>query len=469
MTCGTWPPASSSADWPDMAVRVGSSSVRSRLRCSSACSVAARLSPGMLKPPPIELPPACGRPVGSPPPVMRFPVPAALPEAPPRVDGLMRPVVSCPTVSDPARSRPSCRTALRSTSATVTLRLTCCGPETVMTLVTLVAPFTNWAAIAAAFEASSCDSVVPDSTSRSAKPSTWMLEPGNTRASVSARAESFGVTETSSVAIWRPASSMKKILVSPIPVPARMARRCERIVAEAMLGCDTITSRALAGRSMIIDLLSPSDTWRATGLAVAMVRCVLSARAAELSETSGRPASSATAPSASAERGRWENGMGRFLAIRLVGRDRRGAGRRAGRDGRGGTAARLHAHDGLARYRLREGHVGGRRDRGLALVGAAGGNVGGPAGADDLDRVVAVVAGVGARRLLAEIGHRTQHQRDLAGGRGVDQRIGLIGGELQRRDRIAGEHLRPRIVGFLRRARRTGLAEPGADSEHLDV
>src|SRR5690348_13077608 len=144
---------------------------------------------------------------------------------------------------------------------------------------------------------------------------------------------------------------MKNMLVSPAPVPAMIARRCDRMVAEAMVGCDTITSRALAGRSTIIDLLSPSWTWRGTGLAVAMVRCVAPACATEASDSAESPASSIARAKRGAERGGRGNDMGRILACRLFGRGRRGSGRldRCGDGHRAvgiGGGRRRHHRDG---------------------------------------------------------------------------------------------------------------------------
>src|SRR5690606_2579595 len=139
------------------------------------------------------------------------------------------------------------------------------APDTSRILATFSGLPANWIATCSARILSSEDSTVPVSTTRlvsslSVTDSTEILDPGITRASASSSAlptwDGSLITRRSSTWMVRPLSSIKKILVSPPPIPWTMARVRVRMIAAATLGWETITSATPAGRSTIMDLLS---------------------------------------------------------------------------------------------------------------------------------------------------------------------------------------------------------------------
>ena len=204
---GNSPPARNSAAWPDIAVRVGSASVRTAPRRSSALQVA--LSE---KPPPATLalmPLSLATPRG-----------AAERLCVERCRGRQPPAVSRHVEIDAELLDRFART-----SATVTFSMTCWRAATVITLATLASPPANWPAIATALAMSSPRLSRSRRGRRADRPSssmasTLMREPGRRRASVAVSdgglSERCGHDRLRARRWSRRRASRKKILVPPL-------------------------------------------------------------------------------------------------------------------------------------------------------------------------------------------------------------------------------------------------------------
>ena len=259
---GTRPPALNFAVSPEIAVRVGSASVRMAPTRSAACRV--KLGP-------------CAP--------LRAPLNSVLVIAwDCNVSGLLTTAVPAklPICQEPLMSMPSCFRIVRWISAMVTLSITWSRPRMVRELTTV--PATADPAIGLAptkpLEMSTACSASP---AEATEPVSTIVSPTGTMlislvgiAALRVRRSVFRSRPilTSRFAIWRPSPSMTTTFVWPSAAPMMKIFRVERTMAFATLGLATNTSLASRGRSTITDLPMPSSTRRDPPSVIARSRLV---------------------------------------------------------------------------------------------------------------------------------------------------------------------------------------------------